>query len=255
MDPAWPAWLEEQGAVLRQFFALPPEAPLQSGGAWPELSDEQRAHLQRFNLEWRLIPAAQAVPLDEAYFQRLYPLRPGGFERVGQWAETCAEALRRGHARHQGRVLAIETTLKPHYLPHNQQCYGTVYGFDQSKDPFRDYLGQAHFLTGTRYGHNYASLREFVNLVNDDWRARALLPAGYRLTICPPAVFNLIGTLFHPEWSETGTLELGFYRDAHGNAHCFAVGSNAPRDFSYINPIELESQWTLLGFRTALVPD
>ena len=34
-----------------------------------------------------------------------------------------------------------------------------------------------------------------------------------------------------------------------------AVGSNAPGDFSYINEVELETDWTLLGFRTALVPE
>jgi hypothetical protein len=91
--------------------------------------------------------------------------------------------------------------------------------------------------------------------MNEDWRERRLLPKGYRLTICPPAVFNLVGTIFHPEWSETESLELGFYRDAAGNATCYGVGSNAPGDFSYINEVELETDWTLLGFRIALVPE
>jgi hypothetical protein len=81
------------------------------------------------------------------------------------------------------------------------------------------------------------------------------MPPGYRLTICPPVVFNLVGTIFHPEWSETESLELGFYRDENNNAKCYAVGSNAPGDFSYIHEIETESDWALLGFRTALVPE
>ncbi len=110
-------------------------------------------------------------------------------------------------------------------------------------------------VNGTRYAHNYVSLRAFVTVVNDDWRARGLLPAGYRATVCPPAVFNLVGTVFHPEWSETETLELGFYRDEQGNATCYAVGSNAPGDYSYVSEVELETDWTLLGFRTALVPE
>jgi hypothetical protein len=250
-----PRWLEEREAAIRRFFALPPALPLCPADALPQLTEAQQLGLRQFNLEWHVIPTAEALPFDEAYTARLYPLRPESFNEVGQWAETCAETLRRGHARHQGRVIGVETTLKPRYLPHNQQAYGTVYGFDQSKDPFLGYLGQAHFLTNTRYGHNYASLRRFIEVVNEDWRARALLPPGYRLTICPPAVFNFVGAIFHPEWSETETLELGFYRDAHGNAHCFAVGSNEPGDFSYLSPIELESEWTLLGFRTALVTD
>ena len=81
------------------------------------------------------------------------------------------------------------------------------------------------------------------------------MPQGYRLTVCPPVVFNLVGTIFHPEWSRTESLELGFYRDENGNAKCYAVGSNAPGDFSYIHEIETESDWALLGFRTALVPE
>ncbi len=40
-----------------------------------------------------------------------------------------------------------------------------------------------------------------------------------------------------------------------GNANCYAVGSNAPGDFSYIHEIETSADWALLGFRTALVPE
>jgi hypothetical protein len=116
-------------------------------------------------------------------------------------------------------------------------------------------MGRAGMVNGTRYAHNYLSLREFVRVLNEDWRARSLLPEGYRATVCPPAVFNLVGTLFHPEWSETETLELGFYRDGQGNATCYAVGSNAPCDFSYVRVIEGEDEWALAGFRIALVPE
>ncbi|MBD0325690.1 MAG: hypothetical protein ICV68_04630, partial [Pyrinomonadaceae bacterium] len=143
----------------------------------------------------------------------------------------------------------------PRYLPDNRQFYGTPYGHDASADPFAPYMGQAGMMNGTRYSHNYLSLRAFISVVNDDWRARRLLPAGYRATVCPPAVFNLIGTIFHPEWSETETLELGFYRDPAGNATCYMVGSNAPNDFSYIDEIEGEGDWSLAGFRLALVPE
>jgi hypothetical protein len=107
----------------------------------------------------------------------------------------------------------------------------------------------------TRFNHNYLSLRAFIRVVSEDWHARKMMPEGYRLTVCPPAVFNLVGNVFHREWSETETLELGFYRDEKGNATCYAVGSNAPGDFSYVNEVELETDWTLLGFRVALVPE
>lgn len=81
------------------------------------------------------------------------------------------------------------------------------------------------------------------------------MPQRYRLTICPPVIFNLIGTIFHREWSDTESQELGFYRDEDGSAKCYAVGSNAPGDFSFIHEIETDSDWELLGFRTALIPE
>ena len=88
-----------------------------------------------------------------------------------------------------------------------------------------------------------------------EWRARGLMPEGFRATVCPPAVFNLVGTLFHQEWGETETVELGFYRDASGNATCYAVGPNTRGDFSYVNEVEGEGEWSLMGFRLALVAD
>jgi hypothetical protein len=68
-------------------------------------------------------------------------------------------------------------------------------------------------MSGTRYAHNYRSLRNLVNSITKDWDETQIDAAGYRLTICPPVVFNLVGTIFHPEWSETESLELGFYPD------------------------------------------
>ncbi|HWP44188.1 MAG TPA: hypothetical protein VNO14_13175 [Blastocatellia bacterium] len=241
---------------LREFFGLGSEVELLDITATkPEVTPEVGGHLAEFNLEWHIIPSASAVPFDKRYVEKLYPARSRDFERVTHLRpRSYMDVLASGHRRHQGRVLAVEATRKPRYLPGNRQYYGTTYGFDSTADPFAQYIGRAGLLTGTRYAHNYISLREFVDVVNRDWRDRRLMPAGYRLTICPPAVFNLIGTVFHPEWSETETLELGFYRDDHGNATCYAVGSNAPGDFSYIHEVETDSDWTLLGFRTALVP-
>jgi hypothetical protein len=212
-------------------------------------------HLDYFHIEWHVVPSADALPFDDAYVRRFYARAPRDFESPRQHAPSFRELLASGHSKHQGQLIGVETTTKPRYLPGNRQFYGTPYGFDATADPLSVYLGRAGMTNGTRYAHNYLSLREFFRVVNEDWRTRAILPQGYRLTVCPPAVFNLVGSLFHPEWSETETLELGFYRDAGGNATCYAVGSNAPGDFSYISEVELETDWTLLGFRTALVPE
>jgi hypothetical protein len=249
-------WQEDRTEKLREFFALGAGRELVAADASKfELRPEVDEGLRHFNIEWHVVPSAEAVPLDEDYFARLYPTAPRDFTRTREHGHSYRQEILNGHARHQGRVVGVETTLKPRYLPGNRQFYGTAYGHDAAADPFAAYMGRAGMMNGTRYAHNYLSLRAFINVVNEDWRARRLLPAGYRATVCPPAVFNLVGKIFHPEWSETETLELGFYRDEQGNATCFAVGSNAPGDFSYINEVEGEAEWSLMGFRLALVSE
>ena len=249
-------WAAQRVGRLRDFFGLAEGAELlapEARGFEPPRGSA--GGLGHFQIEWHVIPSAEALPLDEAYAARLYPLASRDFTRPREHGASYREQLFRGHARHQGLVVGVETTRKPRYLPGGRQFYGTPYGHDPSADPFAPYLGRAGMMNGTRYAHNYLSLREFVRVVNEDWRARGLLPVGYRATICPPAVFNLVGTIFHPEWSETETLELGFYRDEQGNAACFAVGSNAPGDFSFVRLVEGEEEWALAGFRVAVVPE
>lgn len=243
---------------MRKFFGLGADIELislETADAF-KISPVIERHLSRFNIEWHIVPSNEAIHIDtDDYRSRLYKtLRFSGSNHEYR-SSAAYRTIMNGHKRHQGKIIGIETTLKPRYLPGNRQFYGTQYGFDPKADPFAAYLGRAHFTSGTRFSHNYRSLREFVDLVTKDWQARGLMPDGYHLTVCPPVVFNLIGNVFHHEWSNTESLELGFYRDEQGNAKCFSVGSNAPGDFSYIHEIETDSDWALLGFRTALVPD
>jgi hypothetical protein len=248
--------LEEREARLREALGLGEDAPLLADEARERASRmEPSEHLDYFQIEWHVIPSADALPFDDSYVERFYPMAARDFAQPRLHAPSYRDRVASGHSKHQGQLVGVETTLKPRYLPGNRQFYGTPYGFDATADPFAVYLGRAGMTNATRYAHNYLSLREFIRVVSEDWRARGVLPEGYRLTVCPPAVFNLVGALFHPEWSETETLELGFYRDDEGNATCYAVGSNAPGDFSYISEVELETDWTLLGFRVALVPE
>ncbi|MDQ2745656.1 MAG: hypothetical protein M3T96_00130 [Acidobacteriota bacterium] len=249
---------DEKQKRLREFFeikddaALIPNDRLESFDASPEIAD----NLARHNIEWHVIPSAEAVNIDtDDYRRRLYPtLKFDAVSRDYQKTESF-HAIMNGHEKHQGRVVGVETTMKPIYLPGNHQFYGTHYGFEAQADPFAPYFGAAKIMSGTRFSHNYSSLRNFVNVITEDWQARDLIPKNYRVTICPPVIFNLIGAVFHPEWSQTPTLELGFYRDRSNNAKCYAVGSNAPGDFSYLKEIESDSDWNLLGFRIAVVPE
>jgi len=251
-------WIDERQIKLREFFEIDSQTELISREAVEQfnVSPNIAEHLQKYNIEWHVIPSAAPVSIDtEDYRARLYPMLKFDASNRDYQKTSSYRAIMSGHERHQGHIIGIETTVKPKYLPGNRQFYGTPYGFEPRADPFAAYFGQAKMMSGTRYGHNYRSLRNLVNFITEDWKKRGLLPKGYRLTICPPVVFNLIGTIFHPEWSATESLELGFYRDENNNAKCYAVGSNALDDFSYIHEIETESDWALLGFRIALVPE
>jgi hypothetical protein len=251
-----PDLIEERSKRLRDFFELGTDTELIAREALEfELQPEMNEGLSHFNIEWHVIPSATALPVDDSYLARLYSSAPRDFKKAREHSASYHDQIIKGHQLYQGHVIGVETTMKPRYLPENRQFYGTPYGHDSSADPFAAYLGRAGMVNGTRYDHNYLSLRAFLHVVNEDWRARSILPAGYRVTVCPPAVFNLVGTIFHTEWSETETLELGFYRDEQGNATCYAVGSNAPGDYSYINEVEGEAEWSLMGFRVALVPE
>ncbi len=248
--------LADRSERLREFFHLKNDTNLLLFEAAEFRGRPANAEqLARFNIEWHVIPSAAAVPLDDVYMERLYPKAPRDFNQSSGHKQSYREALVSGHRKHQGHIIGVETTPKPRYLPGNRQFYGTLYGFDATADPFDSYISRAGLSNSTRYDHNYLSLREFLQVVNKEWREQSLMPQGYRLTICPPAVFNLIGTIFHREWSETETLEMGFYRDTHGSATCFEVGSTGPGDFSYISEVEGKSEWALAGFRLALVPE
>lgn len=251
-------WIAERENKLREFFELVSETKLISSDAAEsfDVPATIAEHLARFNIEWHIIPSTDAVHIDTPdYRRRLYPMMRFDQTNLDYKKSESYRAIMEGHQRHQGQIIGVETTIKPKYLPGNRQFYGTPYGFEVKADPFAPYLGRAKFTSGTRFSHDYSSLRAFVNLVTEDWNKRGLMPQGYRLTICPPVVFNLIGNVFHSEWSQTESLELGFYRDEGGNAKCYSVGSNAPGDFSYIQEVETTADWALLGFRTALVPE
>jgi hypothetical protein len=248
-------WIEDRAAKYREFFNLSNDAPIVPNGALDfESNSTITENLKRFNIEWHFVPATNAVPFDDAYIAKLYPTSHRLKHRLSSGERSVKHQLIKGHCRQQGTVIGVETTQKPVYLPRNRQFYGTAFGHDPSADPLAEYLGLAGITTGTRYEQNYPTLRRLFNFLNEDWQTRKMLPVGYRVTVCPPGIFNLVGTVFHPEWSETPSLELGFYRDERGNASCFAVGANAPRDFSYIDVVEGE-EWSLTGFRLALLPD
>ena len=248
--------LHTRAEAIRHCFDIPGSAEL----LMPHMkaldsSPAMAAHVRDFNLEWHIIPASTAVLFDEPYRWRMYPTAPATFEVRDPRGCSTRDLLVAGHGHHQGRMVAVETTIKPDYSTPDRSFYGTLYGHDPTTDPLAAYIGEAGFLYGSRYGHDFLSLMRLIRLVDDDWRRRRVLPAGYHVSLCPPVVFNFIGTLFHTEWSATSSLELGFYMDARKDAELFVVGPNGPSDFSYVDRIETHPDWSMFGFRLALVPD
>src|ERR1700754_3508162 len=133
-------WMEDRLSRLRQFFNLPPDAVLlKNQNAVSDIAAPLQQQLTRCNIEWHIIPDADAVPFDKTYVKQLYPMCARNLATNNAHSTRCLEALISGHARHQGRILGIETTQKPGYLPGNLQHYGTMYGFDATADPFADY--------------------------------------------------------------------------------------------------------------------
>ena len=249
--------IEERAEKYREFFQT------ETGNLTSEkiqnfnLDEGVMDKLARFNIEWHFIPSQDALPFDEKYVKRMYPTATREFfkSKTQAHGKSVFQAIADGHRRQQGYVIGIETTQKPRYLPGNRQFYGTRYGHDPYRDPFADYMGAAEMTNGMRFDHNYLLIRRFFEIVNEDWKKRNLIPEGYRITLCPPAIFNLIGNVFHPEWSDTESLELSFYRDDRGNATVFKVGANEPGDFSYVDIQEGEDELEMTGFRIALLPD
>src|SRR2546423_5010374 len=129
--------LEERASKLREFFELEVDAELIAPEALKlELRPEAAEGLGHFNIEWHIIPSAEAVPLDDSYMARLYPTAPRDFAKAHEPGAGYRERIVKGHRQHQGQIIGVETTPKPRYLPDNRQFYGTIYGHDASADPF-----------------------------------------------------------------------------------------------------------------------
>lgn len=242
--------------TLRKYFGVGADTELLDSPAMlPSLTPAITDHLDSVNLEWHVIPSARVAPFDDRYCRRLYPTAPAPFHSWLSDGHSVRDRLAYGHRSHQGRLVAIESTMKPGYLPDAQQAYGSKHGFETTSDPLLRYMDHTSLAGTTRYGHKFLGLGGFVDTLTNNWRRLALLPQGYRVTLCPPVLFNLIGTLFHPEWSQTASLEVGFYWESPGSARCYAVGPNGDGDFSYVRPIEIGFDWRMLGFRIALIPE
>ena len=68
-------WLELRSRKLREFFKITDDVELLSSKAViPEADDKLNEHLLRHNIEWHVIPTDEALPFDEDYVARMYPM-------------------------------------------------------------------------------------------------------------------------------------------------------------------------------------
>src|SRR4051812_21711183 len=123
--------LEERESALREALSLDAGASLLTEDARERAKHlEPSEHLDYFNIEWHVIPSADALPFDDAYVERFYPNSARDFTHERLQAPSYRDVITAGHRKHQGQLIGVETTLKPRYLPGNRQFYGTPYGFD-----------------------------------------------------------------------------------------------------------------------------
>jgi hypothetical protein len=250
--------LEARAGVIRETFGVPAGEDLVSGPLQGlDVGDDVIRRLGAFNIEWHIIPSTALVPFDDAYLARMYArgratsTRPlPGAQRPPD-ADGVTSAGPGDDRRRRNDAKPTTSRRLPAVL--RRRC-----GLDPTCDPLRGYIENAGLKSGprfinSRFSHTPGSLRTLGAAISADWTERGLIPAGYQLFVCPPTVFNLVGVLFHREWSDTPTLELSAYTDERGNGFGLAVGSNEPGDFSHARRLETDPDLRLLGFRMALV--
>src|SRR5436853_2315041 len=114
--------LEERETALREALGLDACAPLLADEARERAARlEPSEYLDHFNIEWHVVPSAEAAPFDDSYVERFYPTAPRDFASHRMHAPSYRDVIVAGHARHQGQLIGVETTRKPRYLPGNRQ--------------------------------------------------------------------------------------------------------------------------------------
>ena len=74
-----------------------------------------------------------------------------------QWTPDTSRAHRRCRNHAEATLSSSQSTV-----------YGTPYGHDASTDPFALYMERAGMINGTRFAHDYLSVRQFIDIVNEE---------------------------------------------------------------------------------------
>jgi hypothetical protein len=96
-------WIAERENKLREFFELDSKTELISREAAESfaVSVTVAEHLQKFNIEWHIIPSAETVHIDtEDYRARLYPWMKFDTSNRDYQKTASYRAIMEGHRRH-----------------------------------------------------------------------------------------------------------------------------------------------------------
>src|SRR5437868_579170 len=89
--------LEERAENLRDVLGLKPGTKLLKSEAEQfEPSNEAIEQLGHFNIEWHIIASQEAMPLDDAYMARFYPMAARDFATAREHGLSYREEITRG---------------------------------------------------------------------------------------------------------------------------------------------------------------
>ncbi len=104
-------WINDRELKLRDFFEIASNTELISPQTVEsfDVSPNVAEHLQKHNIEWHVIPSANAVPIDtDDYRARLYPMLKFDTANRDYQKTASYRAIMSGHERHQGRVYIFQ---------------------------------------------------------------------------------------------------------------------------------------------------
>src|SRR5205085_5456919 len=102
--------LEEREAAMREALGLDAGAPLLADEARERASRiEPSEHLDYFEIEWHVIPSADALPFDDSYVERFYPTAPRDFARSEE--RRVGKECRSGWSRYREKENKQDTPM------------------------------------------------------------------------------------------------------------------------------------------------
>lgn len=164
---------------------------------------------EQFGFELVAIPGLNELPLDDLYFEKMYP------NKNKFWKSEYKDSITKDHKNYGGRFILYESVQKPDFL-NEIQLYGSKKGEQQGLDKIeKEFLESYEFIEAkddlelelssgkTRYAWSYNNISKYVIASLQREIKKAGLPGK---VVIRPAT-NFIDTVFFPSNGETETYE------------------------------------------------